>query len=349
MSERTSQDKESRKVRKLREVSAALLSGEYKPLVDGLLLPTDGKTPTADQFAAYFIWAGHDPMLPERPYLIRLAGVEATVQITDLSYRVDPETLEHLAAKTLISGEIGYCKIALDRAVPFDDDASDDWFGAFTLIDKGENATVGTGVIDFALRRATNIGWYQMKVDKAARAQANEQKPCVLWFTGLSGAGKSTVADLLEQKLHAMGRRTYLLDGDNVRHGLSRDLGFTDQDRVENIRRIAEVAKLMLDAGLIVLTSFISPFQSERQMARDLMGRDEFVEIFVDASLEVCEARDPKSLYKKARAGELKNFTGIDSDYEVPENADIVLDAAGNNPDLLADQILVFLEDQNYV
>ena len=349
MSERTSQDKESRKVRKLRDVSAALLSGEYKPLVDGLLPTADGKTPTADQFAAHFVWAGHDPMLPERPYLIRLAGVEATVQITDLSYRVDPETLEHLAAKTLVLGEIGYCKIALDRAVPFDDDARDDWSGAFTLIDKGGNATVGAGVIDFALRRATNIGWFQMKVDKVARAQANEQKPCVLWFTGLSGAGKSTVANLLEQKLHAMGRRTYLLDGDNVRHGLSRDLGFTDQDRVENIRRVAEVAKLMVDAGLIVLASFISPFQSERQMARDLMDGDEFVEIFVDAPLAICEARDPKSLYKKARAGELKNFTGIDSDYEVPENADIVLEAAGNNPELLADQILLFLEDRNYV
>ena len=349
MSERISQDKESRKVQKLREVSAALLSGEYQPLVDGVLSTTAGKTPTADQFAAHLVWTGRDPMLPERPYLIRLAGIEATVQVTDLPYRVDTDTMEHLAAKTLISGEIGYCKIALDRAVPFDDDAGDDWSGAFTLIDKGGNATVGAGVIDFALRRATNIGWYKTKVDKAARARANGQKPCVLWFTGLSGAGKSTVADLLEQKLHTMGRRTYLLDGDNVRHGLSRDLGFTDQDRVENIRRIAEVAKLMADAGLIVLASFISPFRSERQMARDLMDEGEFVEIYVDAPLAVCEARDPKSLYKKARSGELKNFTGIDSVYEAPENPDITLAAADKDPETLVNEVLVYLQARQFV
>ena len=209
--------------------------------------------------------------------------------------------------------------------------------------------TVGAGVIDFSLRRATNVVWYDMEVDKAARAQTNQQTPCVLWFTGLSGAGKSTVANRVEQKLHAMGKRTYLLDGDNIRHGLSRDLGFTDQDRVENIRRVAEVAKLMADAGLIVMASFISPFRSERVMARSLMSEGEFVEIFVDASLAVCEARDPKSLYKKARAGQLKNFTGIDSAYEPPQNAEIVLNTEDADPDTLVEQIISYLQARNYL
>ena len=209
--------------------------------------------------------------------------------------------------------------------------------------------TVGAGVIDFPLRRATNVVWYDMEVDKAARAQTNQQTPCVLWFTGLSGAGKSTVANRVEQKLHAMGKHTYLLDGDNIRHGLSRDLGFTDQDRVENIRRVAEVAKLMADAGLIVMASFISPFRSERAMARSLMSEGEFVEIFVDASLAVCEARDSKSLYKKARAGQLKNFTGIDSAYEPPQNAEIVLNAEDADPDTLVGQIISYLQAHNYL
>jgi bifunctional enzyme CysN/CysC len=212
------------------------------------------------------------------------------------------------------------------------------------LIDKFTNTTVGAGVIDFALRRASNIEWHDMKIDKATRAAAFDQKPCVLWFTGLSGSGKSTVADRLEQKLHALGKRTYLLDGDNVRHGLNKDLGFTDQDRVENIRRVAEVARLMSDAGLIVLTSFISPFRSERHMARSLMDEGEFVEVFVDTPLEICEARDPKGLYKKARAGELKNFTGIDSEYEAPANAELVLKGGEYSVDQLADQIVAHLE-----
>ena len=208
---------------------------------------------------------------------------------------------------------------------------------------------MGAGVIDFSLRRATNVVWYDMEVDKAARARTNQQTPCVLWFTGLSGAGKSTIANRVEQKLHAMGKRTYLLDGDNIRHGLSRDLGFTDQDRVENIRRVAEVAKLMADAGLIVMASFISPFRSERVMARSLMSEGEFVEIFVDASLAVCEARDPKLLYKKARAGQLKNFTGIDSAYEPPQNAEIALNAEDTDPDTLVEQIISYLQTRNYL
>ena len=207
---------------------------------------------------------------------------------------------------------------------------------------------VGAGIIDFVLHRSLNVGWHRMTVDKTARTAANQQKPCVLWFTGLSAAGKSTIADQVEQKLHAAGKRTYLLDGDNVRHGLSKDLGFTDHDRVENIRRVAEVAKLMVDAGLIVITAFISPFKAERQMARELLGEGEFIEIFVNTPLDVCEARDPKGLYRKARTGELKNFTGIDSAYESPTNADIVLNSADNNPVTLSEQVMEYLQAGHY-
>ncbi|MDA0341456.1 MAG: adenylyl-sulfate kinase, partial [Proteobacteria bacterium] len=297
----------------------------------------------ADQFAAHLIWMDHEAMLPERSYVIRLASTTATAQITDLVHRIDVNTLDFLAAKTLELNDVGYCKIALDRAIAFDAHADNPGTGAFVLIDTFTNATVGAGVIDFALRRASNIAWHDMKIDKAARARINGQKPCVLWFTGLSGAGKSTVADRLEQKLLSMGKRTYLLDGDNVRHGLNKDLGFTDQDRVENIRRVAEVAKLMVDAGLVTLVSFISPFRSERQMARALMEDGEFIEIFVDTPLEICEARDPKGLYKKARAGELKNFTGIDSIYEAPLDAEIVLKSSEQDVDALVDQVIAHL------
>lgn len=299
---------------------------------------------SADRFAAHIIWMHEEPMLPERSYLIRFATATATAQVTDLSYRVDVNSLEHLATKTLALNEVGYCKLATDRDIAFDPYKENRQTGSFVLIDKLTNATVGAGVIDFALHRAANVVWHDMKVDKDVRADLNGQKPCVLWFTGLSGAGKSTVADKLEQKLHAIGRRTYLLDGDNVRHGLNKDLGFTDQDRVENIRRVSEVSRLMVDAGLIVLVSFISPFRSERDMAREMVESDEFVEIFVDAPLEVCEERDPKGLYKKARAGEIKNFTGIDSVYEPPLNADITLKSGDHDADALADQIIAYLE-----
>lgn len=298
----------------------------------------------ADQFAAHLIWMDSEAMLPERQYLIRLASASATAQITSLSYRIDVNSLQHLAAKTLELNEVAYCKIALDRALAFDPYNNNRHTGAFVLIDKFTNATVGVGTIDFALRRASNIAWHTMKVDKATRAKNNAQVPCVLWFTGLSGAGKSTIADCLEQKLHAAGKRTYLLDGDNVRHGLNKDLGFTDQDRVENIRRVAEVAKLMVDAGLIVLSSFISPFREERQMARALLEDNEFVEIFIDTPLEVCESRDPKGLYKKARAGQLKNFTGIDSEYEAPLNAEVTLKAGQHDVEALADQLIDYLQ-----
>jgi bifunctional enzyme CysN/CysC len=307
-----------------------------------LARPDDGPV-VADQFAGHLLWMSGEAMLPERTYVIRLACATATAQVTDLVHRIDVNTLEHLAAKTMELNDIGYCKIALDRAIPFDPFVEHPGTGSFVMIDSITNATVGAGVVDFPLRRASNIAWHDMKVDKAERARLNGQKPCVLWFTGLSGAGKSTVADRLEQRLHALGKRTYLLDGDNVRHGLNKDLGFTDQDRVENIRRVAEVSKLMVDAGLITLVSFISPFRSERSMARSLVEEGEFVEIFVDTPLEICEARDPKGLYKKARAGDLKNFTGIDSDYQAPEAAEIVLKSAEHDVDALVDQIIAYL------
>lgn len=290
-------------------------------------------------------------MLPERPYLARFASASAVAQITDLTHRIDVDTLGRLAAKTLQLNEVGYCKISLDRPVPFDAYAKNRRTGAFVLIDRFTNATVGAGVISFALRRAANIVWQKMKVDKAERARVNEQEPCVLWMTGLSGAGKSTIADLLEQKLQAMGKHTYLLDGDNVRHGLNRDLGFTDRDRVENIRRVAEVAKLMVDAGLIVIVSFISPFRSERTMARALLQEGEFVEIFVETPLEICEARDPeahdpKGLYAKARSGKPANFTGIDSSYEPPQSPELRIDTTELSDDDAADAVVRVLLSQ---
>ena len=303
----------------------------------------DNQTEVSDQFAAHIIWMNSEAMLPERTYVIRFISTSTTAQITDLVHKIDVNTLVKLAAKKLELNEVGYCKLALDKAVAFDAFSDNQQTGAFVLIDPYSQATVGAGIIDFALRRASNIGWHNMKIDKAIRAAVNHQKPCVVWFTGFSGSGKSHIADHLEQKLHARGKRTYLLDGDNIRFGLNKDLGFTDQDRVENIRRVAEVAKLMVDAGLIVLASFISPFRSERRMARELFNDDEFVEVHVDTPLAICEQRDPKDLYKKARAGELKNFTGIDSDYEPPEQAEMVLKSGEFGADTLADELVEYL------
>ena len=268
-------------------------------------------------------------MLPGRPYLMKIGARTVTATVAQPKYKINVNTLEHTAAKTLELNEIGVCNISLDRPVPFDPYDENRDMGGFILIDRFTNATVAAGLLHFALRRADNVHWQAVEVDKTARAVINGQQPAVVWFTGLSGAGKSTIANIVEQKLHELGRHTYLLDGDNVRHGLNHDLGFTDADRVENIRRVAEVAKLMVDAGLIVLVSFISPFRSERRMARDLLEPGEFVEVFVDSGLEVAEARDRKGLYAKARAGELANFTGIDSPYEEPESPEIHLDASG--------------------
>ncbi|MGA0599124.1 sulfate adenylyltransferase subunit CysN [Caulobacter sp. KR2-114] len=280
----------------------------------------------ADQFETTVVWMAEEPLLPGRPYWLKIGTRMVSATVTEPKYKINVNTLEHLAAKQLELNEIGVCNISLDRAVAFDPYEVNHDLGGFILIDRITNATVGAGMIRFALRRSQNIHWQALDVTKATRAAAKGQRPAVLWFTGLSGSGKSTIANLVEKKLQAMGRHTYILDGDNVRHGLNRDLGFTDADRVENIRRVAEVARLMADAGLIVLVSFISPFRSERRLARDLLPAGEFMEVFVDTPLAVAEARDVKGLYRKARAGELKNFTGIDSPYEPPENPEIRVD-----------------------
>jgi bifunctional enzyme CysN/CysC len=253
---------------------------------------------------------------------------------------VNVNTLEHLAAKKLELNEIGICNLSLDQPVAFDPYAENRDTGSFILIDRLTNATVGAGLIHFALRRSQNIHWQALDVNKRSRAEAKHQKAAVLWFTGLSGAGKSTIANLVEKQLLALGKHTYLLDGDNVRHGLNRDLGFTDADRVENIRRVAEVSKLMVDAGLIVLVSFISPFRAERRMARRLVDEGEFFEVHVDTPLAVAEQRDVKGLYRKARRGELKNFTGIDSPYEPPESPEIYLDTTQATPEKAAEDIV---------
>ena len=303
----------------------------------------------AEQYAAHLIWISEQPMLPGRSYLLAIGTSLVRAEVTELKHKISVNTLEHVAAKHLDLNEIGFCNIALDRPVPFDPYAENREMGGFILIDHVDNATVGCGMIAFALRRSTNIHWQSLKIDKAARASSKAQKQCILWFTGLSGAGKSTVADLVEQTLHRLGRHTMLLDGDNIRHGLNRDLGFTQEDRVENIRRVAEVAKLMVEAGLIVLVSFISPFRSERRVARDLVGEDEFIEIYVNTPIEICEARDPKGLYKLARAGKLPNLTGLGSPYEPPEKPDISLDGGGQSPADLAQQVLDVLRQRGIV
>jgi bifunctional enzyme CysN/CysC len=279
-----------------------------------------------DQLQATIVWMHDDPLLRGRSYLMRVGTATVTATIAPLKYRVNVDSLEHVAANKLELNEIGVCDLELSRPVAFDPYERNRDTGAFILIDRITNDTVGAGMIHFALRRAENIRWQELTVDRTARAARKQQVPCVLWFTGLSGAGKSTIANRVEVELHGRGQHTYMLDGDNVRHGLNRDLGFTDADRVENIRRVAEVCRLMIDAGLIVLVSFISPFRSERQMARALFDETEFFEVFVDTPLAVAEARDPKGLYKKARRGELQHFTGIDSPYEPPENPELRLD-----------------------
>jgi bifunctional enzyme CysN/CysC len=305
-----------------------------------LLSSPEARPAHADQFEAHLVWMHEEPLLPGRGYLLKTGATSAMVQVTDLKYKINVNTLQHEAGKTLALNEVGVCNISISKAISFDPYQENRGTGNFVLIDRFTNATVGAGMIDFALRRATNIHWQSIDINKKARAELKGQKPKVLWFTGLSGAGKSTIANLVEKKLHSQGKHTYTLDGDNVRHGLNRDLGFTDADRVENIRRIGETAKLFVDAGMIVLVSFISPFKSERQMARDLLEPGEFVEVYVNTPLETCEERDPKGLYKKARAGELKNFTGIDSDYEAPENPEIVVGAGGESAELLAELIV---------
>ena len=305
-----------------------------------VLTRADAPCEVADQFEATLIWMDEAEMLPGRPYLLKIGTQTVTASVTEPKYEVNVNTLEHLASRTLKLNAIGVVNIATDRAIPFEAYAQNPDLGGFILIDRISNATVAAGLIHFALRRSQNIHWQAVDVNRDAHAALKTQKASVVWFTGLSGSGKSTIANLVEKKLHAMGRHTFLLDGDNVRHGLNRDLGFTDADRVENIRRVGEVARLMTDAGLIVLTAFISPFRAERRMVRDLMADGEFMEVFVDTPLSVAEGRDVKGLYKKARSGQLKNFTGIDSPYETPEAAEIVLDTTKVDAEAAADLVV---------
>ena len=307
------------------------------------------RPPVADQFAAHVIWMSEDRLLPGRSYLMKIATRLVPVTVTELKHRVDVNSLDHSAAKTLGLNEIGFCNIAISTPIAFDSYGENRETGAFILIDRATNATAAAGMVDFALRRATNIHHQDITVTKAARAQLKHQKPAILWFTGLSGAGKSTIANIVEAKLHARGVHTLMLDGDNVRHGLNKDLGFTDADRVENIRRVGEVAKLMVEAGLVVLCSFISPFEAERRMVRELVDHDEFLEVFVDAPIEDCIARDPKGLYKRALAGQIRNFTGIDQVYERPTDAEVVLDSSGNAPEALAEEVIAALEQRGIV
>lgn len=299
----------------------------------------------ADQFEAALLWMGDRPLVAGRPYVVRLHTKETTATVTDIKHRVDVQTGARLAARTLAQNDIGAVNLSLSQPVAFAPYARSRALGAFIVIDKQTNDTVGAGMITHALRRSANIQWQHLDVNQASRAAIKQQTPMCLWFTGLPGSGKSTIANLVEKKLLAEGRHTYLLDGDNIRHGLNRDLGFSEADRVENIRRVAEVARLMVDAGLIVLVSFISPFRAERRLARSLMAPGAFVEVFVDTPLEECERRDPKGLYAKARKGALKNFTGLDSAYERPEAPELVLDTVGHDAAACADRVYRFLGD----
>jgi bifunctional enzyme CysN/CysC len=321
-------------------------------LADAIASPTTVESASgasrqrADAFAAHIMWLSESPLLPGRTYLLKAGGQTVNAMVTELKHRLAAETLEHLAAKELYASDVGFVNVATAEPIAFDPYEENRHTGAFMLLDRHTHTAVAAGMIRFGLRRAANTFFQAFEVTKTARARLNAQKPALLWFTGYSGAGKSTIANNLEKKLHALGKRTYALDGDNVRHGLNRDLGFTEADRVENIRRVAEVAKLFVEAGLITIVSFISPFQAEREMARELVGPGEFIEIFVDTPLEICERRDPKGLYKKARRGELRNFTGLDSPYERPSNPELVLDALNDSAEDLADRILHLMQER---
>jgi len=314
-----------------------------------VLSMADTPAEVADQFEASLVWMTDEPMLPGRPYLMKIGTQTVTASITEPKYKINVNTMEHLAAKQLGVNEIGVVNIALDRQIAFDAYKANRDTGGFILINRMTNNTVGAGMLNFALRRSHNLRMQHVDVDKALRSELKRQRPAVLWFTGLSGAGKSTIANLVEKKLAAMGRHTYLLDGDNVRHGLNKDLGFTEADRVENIRRVAEVARLMVDAGLIVMTAFISPFRSERAMARGQMAEGEFIEIHVNTPLAVAEERDVKGLYKKARRGEIANFTGISSPYEAPDAPEIVVNTHTQTAEEAADSIVAKLKSLGLV
>ncbi|MBB5499750.1 sulfate adenylyltransferase subunit CysN [Paraburkholderia sp. MM5384-R2] len=332
------------------EQSVTLLLADEVDVCRGDLISTaDSPAQVADQFEATLVWMSDQPMLRGRSYLLKIGTRTVTATILPLKYKLNVDTLDRVASETLALNEIGVAELEFDRAIAFDPYEQNRETGGFIVIDRMTNSTVGAGMLRFALRRANNIRWQTLEVDKRARRVLNGHQSGVVWLTGLSGAGKSTIANLLEKRLHAMGKRTYLLDGDNVRHGLNKDLGFTAEDRVENIRRIAEVAKLMADAGVIVITAFISPFRAERALARELMEEGEFIEVFIDTPLEVAEERDPKGLYKKARSGELKNFTGIDSPYDMPQNPEIHINTLTVSPEIAVEVIFEKLQTAGFL
>jgi len=331
------------------QVVTITLYDEIEVAKGDVLVDPKARPEYADQFAAYLLWVSEEELLPHRQYLIKIGAQMVPAHVSQLKHKVDVSSLEHLAARTLQRDEVGYCNFSTAKPVAFDAYSENRDMGGFAVIDSLTNATVGVGMIEFGLRRATNVHWQALDVNADARSEIKHQKACVLWFTGLSGSGKSTIANLVEKRLFAQGRHTYILDGDNVRHGLCQDLGFTDADRVENIRRVAETANLFVDAGLIVLASFISPFHSERQLARDLAKEEAFIEIFVDTPIEVCVSRDPKGLYKRAQAGEIKNFTGVDSPYEPPENPELVLKTEGVSPEEVAERVARYLSEKGLV
>jgi bifunctional enzyme CysN/CysC len=315
---------------------------------DVLAHPTS-RPEVADQFTAHLIWMSADPMLPGRSYLMKIGARTVPAQVTDLKHRIDVNNYDKLAAKSLELNEVGFCNLATTAPIAYDAYADNRETGAFILIDRQTNETAAAGMIAHGLRRATNVHRHGLAVDREAHAALKHQKPAILWFTGLSGAGKSTIANIVEAKLHARGVHTTLLDGDNVRHGLNKDLGFTAVDRVENIRRVGEVARLMTDAGLIVLCSFISPFKAERRLVRDTAAAGEFIEVFVDLPIETAIERDPKGLYKRALAGEIKNFTGVDQPYEAPEGPELTLHSANESPEALADRVVKELERRGHI
>jgi len=314
-----------------------------------IICKKDNPSEQADQFQAHVLWMSEKEMFPGRQYLLKTGNKTVPASVSNLKYRVDINDFSEVAAKTLALNEVGVTTLSLSAPIAFDAYKDNRSTGSFILIDRQSNETVGVGMLDYALRRASNVVWQDLDVNKSARSQQKNQKPVLLWFTGLSGSGKSTIANLVEKRLLDLGRHTYTLDGDNVRHGLNRDLGFTKSDRVENIRRIGEVARLMVDAGLITMASFISPYRAERQMARDLLEEGEFVEIFVNTPLEVAEARDVKGLYAKARSGEIKNFTGIDSEYQMPENAEIEVNTVEMSADDAAEMIVDYLLEHGHL
>jgi bifunctional enzyme CysN/CysC len=331
------------------EAVTLVLADEVDIARGDVLTQPDARPEVADQFTAHVIWMSVEKLLPGRSYLMKIGAKTTPATVTELKHRIDVNSLEKLAGKTLALNEVGFCNLATTTPIAFDPYVENRETGAFILIDRFTNETAAAGMIAHGLRRATNIHRHDLTVSRDARAQIKHQRAAILWFTGLSGAGKSVIANLVEAKLHRRGVHTVMLDGDNVRHGLNKDLGFTAADRVENIRRVGEVARLMTEAGLIVLCSFISPFRAERTLVRDLAAPGEFVEIFVDAPLETVIARDPKGLYKRALAGEIKNFTGIDQPYENPETPDLVLESVSESPDALADKVIGELEARGFV